>query len=101
MLLPIFQSKIQEFILMQNKWSSILNALIANRSVQSTILQDLVLINGTNVIDHLLGRKLIGWRIIRINGVASIYDGQSSNQIPNLTLVLISSAAVTVSIEVF
>jgi hypothetical protein len=59
------------------------------------------LANGTTVVNHLLGRKLIGWRIIGINGAATIYDQQASNQTPALTLVLVSNAAVIANLEVF
>lgn len=100
-LLPIFQTKIQELLLLQNKWSAILNALISNPSLQSNILSSISLNNGTTVINHLLGRKLTGWRVIGINGAATIYDNQTTNQTPQTNLVLISDAAVVVNLEVF
>lgn len=43
----------------------------------------------------------MGWRIVRINGSATIYDQQSQNTTPDLTLILNSSASVIVSLEVF
>jgi hypothetical protein len=101
MLLPIFQTQIQELILLQNKWASILNQMISNRSLQSSILPNLYLKNGTTVINHLLGKKLTGWRIIGINGPATIYDEQNSNQTPQTTLILVSNAAVMINLEVF
>jgi hypothetical protein len=101
MLLPIFQTTMQEFLLMQNKWSSILNVLIGNPSLQSSILTMIPLKNGKTVVNHLLGKKLTGWRIIRQRAEAQIYDQQDSNQTPELTLVLVSNAAVTIDLEVF
>lgn len=101
MKLPIFLTKIQELILLQNKWSSILNVLLGNPSLQSNILNGILLSDGTTVVNHLLGRKLLGWRIIGINAAAIIYDGQTNNQTPDLTLILISDAICKVNLEVF
>ena len=100
-LLPVMQTKIQELLLMQNKWSSILNPVISNPSLQSRIIKKLDLVVGTNTINHLLGTTLIGWRIIRLRGPAVIYDNQDSNQKPELTLILISDAIVSIDLEVF
>lgn len=102
MKLPIFQTVIQELSLLQSKWSSLLNVLLNNPSLQCLILQDVPLLNGSpTVINHTLGRVLIGWRVIGIDGVARIYDTQATNPRPALTLVLVSDAAVTVNLEVF
>ncbi len=101
MKLPILFNTDTVLQLLQSKWSSVINPFLDNPSNQASILNNIVLISGTNVINHLLDRTLKGWRIIRINGIASIYDTQSSNQTPTKTLILISNAAVTISIEVF
>jgi len=99
--LPIIITKIQELILMQNRWSAILNVMLGNPSLQCSILNNVALVDGTTVVNHLLGRNLQGWRIIGNNAGAVIYDKQASNQTPQLTLVLVSSAACTVQLEVF
>ena len=85
----------------RTKWKSILDVLLGNPSLNCSILQDVSLANGTTVINHRLGRKLQGWRVVRIDGAATIYDQQDSNPNPQLTLVLVSSAAVITSLEVF
>lgn len=99
--LPIFLSKLQDLMMMQTKWAGVLNPMLSNPSIQSVILPNVVLKNGTTVVNHLLGRTLIGWRLIRVRAAATIYDTQDSNQTPNLTLVLVSNAAVMVDLEVF
>lgn len=99
--LPIFQSDSQDFNLMQTKWASQLNPVLNNPATNSIILENVVLINGTTVVNHLLGRALQGWKIVRQRGPANIYDDQDSNQKPQLTLVLISDALVSVNLEVF
>jgi hypothetical protein len=101
MQLPIIKSEDTDLMLMETRWAAILNPLLANKSVQSSILSDVVLSAGWNTINHKLGRKLIGWRIIGINAASSIYDGQASNPRPELTLTLNSSAGCTVQLEVF
>lgn len=100
-MLTQFQTEETPFRLMQNSWATQLNPMLANPSLQSIILQDISIIAGTNTINTKLGRKLQGWRIIRINAAATIYDAQSTNSMPDLTLVLISNAPATISLEVF
>jgi len=87
--------------LMQTKWAAQLNPLLSNPSLASIILSPVVLINGTNTINHTLGRKLTGWRIVGINAAATIYDQQATNSMTDLTLILVSNAAATISLEVF
>ncbi len=99
--LPIFQTSIKEFSLMQTKWASILNAILNNQTLQTSLLQNISLSSGTNVVNHLLGKKLTGWKIVGINALATIYDGQDTNQTPERTLILISSAPCWVNLEVF
>jgi hypothetical protein len=89
------------FDLLQTKWASILNPFLSNKSLQSSILNNISLIDGITVVNHMLGRSLIGWRIIGINGAATLYDAQATNQTPQNTLILISNAAVIVQLEVF
>lgn len=99
--LPQFQTDDKDVGLLQNTWAALLNVMLGNPSLQCNILSKVVLTTGDNKINHLLGRKLIGWRIVRQRASATIYDKQDSNQSPNLTLVLNSSANVTVDLEVF
>lgn len=87
--------------MMQTKWSAILNALLSNPSVNSLILPNVSLLTGANVINHTLGRKLRGWRIVRLRALVTIYDTQDLNTMPDLTLLLTSSGNVTVDLEVF
>lgn len=84
-----------------NKWAAILNPVVANPIVNSLILKDIVLASGDNVINHRLGRKLQGYIIVGINAATTIYDKQATNQMPQLTLVLNSSASATAQILVF
>lgn len=87
--------------LMQQRWASQLNPVLANLLVQGRLLEDVTLATGNNVINHLLGRDLIGWFITRKNDAANIYDTQDINQMPDLTLNLVSDMSVRVSLWVF
>lgn len=101
MALPIFQSPVKELILLQNSWASQLNPVLANPTTSNLILKSVSLVTGTNTVNHLLGRKLQGWKLTRQRAAASIYDNQDANQSPNLTLILVSDADVVVDIEVY
>ncbi len=91
----------KDFGLLQTNWAALLDPLLGRRQNQSNILPDVELISGTTVVNHRLGRKLQGYKIVLQDAAAAIFDNQSTNQTPELTLVLVSDAVVTVSIEVF
>ncbi len=103
MQLTQFQSNDRDFQLMQNSWAAVINPIINNPSNQAIILKQVVLLaaSNPNVVNHRLGRNLQGWRLVRVRSQATIWDSQDSNQTPNLTLNLKTSADVTVDLEVF
>lgn len=101
MKLPMFQNEDQDLQLLQNKWASILNPVLANPLNSVLILKNVKLGSGVNSVDHLLQRKLEGWFIVRKRGSADIYDIQDTNQSSHLTLKLNSSAPVSVDLAVF
>lgn len=99
--LPQFQNDDTTLQMLQNRWAAILNPIINNPANTSSVLKDVKLVTGPNTINHLLSRKLQGWSIVRINAAATIYDAQDTNSNASQTLILVSSAPCTVSIEVF
>lgn len=99
--LPILQSDSEQLTMVQTRWSSILSPFITNPTLNNAVLKQVSLASGSNVINHKLGRKLQGWKIVRQRGPANVYDTQDSNSMPQLTLNLESSASVVVDIEVF
>lgn len=86
---------------MQTLWASQIDPIITRPQLNSNILKNVPLVTGSNTINHLLGRKLQGWKLTRIRSAASVYDDQDSNQSPALTLILVSDANVVVDLEVF
>jgi len=99
--LPIFKNDDSVFQLMQTSWAASINPVIELPINNGHLLQKVSLISGTSQVNHLLARKLQGWFIVRQRSAASIYDNQDNNQTPQLTLSLISSAAVVVDLFVF
>lgn len=87
--------------LAQDRWASAINPLLTNPSLDSLLLKSVSLKTGINVINHKLGRELQGWKIVRQRAAASIYDTQDQNQMPELTLTLVSSAPVVIDLELF
>lgn len=85
---------------MQTKWKSQIDPILGNPLNNMSLLQNVALANGTNIINHKLGRTMQGWVIADIQGVASIYR-PSTAPFNDLTLTLVSSAAVTVNLGVF
>ncbi len=85
-------------MLMQNKWKSLIDPVLSNPMTNMSLLKNVSLVIGNNVINHLLGKIQQGWIITDIQGVADIYRSAPFNA---LTLTLNSSAIVTVSIGVF
>jgi hypothetical protein len=86
---------------MQTTWAQQLDPVIANPLNNSLILKNISLVAGSNVIPHLLGRKLVGWIPTRVRASATLYDTQDASQTPQLTLTLVASAPVVVDLAVF
>lgn len=84
-----------------NKWASLLNPLLASPIVNGQLLTGIALINGTTIVNHKLGRKIQGYIVVGSSAAATIHDSQATNQMPQLTLQLISNAATTVALWVF
>ena len=98
MQLPQFQSSITPLQLMQSKWSSILNPIIAQPLNSPSMLKNISISTGSNVINHKLGRTPVGWLVIDVNAPITLYR---SNELNDLTLTLTSSGAATVTLLVF
>lgn len=78
-----------------------LNPIFNTPTLGGNLLTNQTLAAGANTINHGLGRNLNGWQIVRQRASASIWDSQDTNKMQNLTLILNSSAPVTVDLYVF
>lgn len=84
----------------QNQLKTALSPITNQPMAKSTILTNQNLSSGANTIQTNLGYPLSGWYIIRQRAQADIWDSQDSNK-DNNTLILNSSAAVSVDLVVF
>lgn len=98
MSLQIQQTNILPLSLMQSQWKSQIDPVLANPITNMLILESVLLIAGSNVVNHTLGRKQQGWILVDQQGVSSVYRSAPFN---NSTLTLTSSAQVMVNIGVF
>lgn len=96
-LLPYFQSEDKNLSLLQTRWGSVLNKLLRNPITAGVFISS-VLISGSNIINHRLGRKPQGYLIVDQDAAATFYRAAPFNE---LTLALNSSANVNVSLYVF
>lgn len=100
--LPRFQTQDKPLSDLISTWTPPLNSLLSLPINNGILLQDIEIITGTNIINHKLSRKLVGWFPVRMQGTyAELYDTQSTNTMPDKTLVLNSNADTIVSIWVF
>lgn len=97
----VVQSSNQDLMTVQQNLTRTLNPIFNTNTLGGNILQGISLNTGTNIINHKLGRNLSGWQIVRQRAAASIFDTQDTNQTPNLTLTLTSSAPVVCDLYVF
>lgn len=88
--------------LVQDNIDNAFNPLTKNELLDGLIITDIDLVTGQdNIINHKLGRKIQGWIVIGKDAAADIYDNQSSNSLPNLTLLLRTTANCTINLYVF
>lgn len=99
--LPILNTTDKDLLLMQTRWSAIINQLLTDPFLNGNNLTDIKILTGTNVINHKLARKLQGWIITGQSASASIYDNQATNQTTDKTLVLVSDNPCVIALRVF
>lgn len=98
MSLPIFKSDDRELMLLQTKWTSELNPVLALPLNSPSILKNISVSTGVNVINHKLGRNPIGYLLIDSNAAITLYRSAAFN---DLTLTLTSSGSAQIALMVF
>lgn len=100
--IPYQQTADRQLNQFQQALRSALQPITSLPTSSSTILTNIALVTGqVNTINTGLGYPLSGWYIIRQRAQAVIWDSQDSNTNPNNTLILNTSANVTVDIIIF
>ena len=95
------QSSDRELNQVQSNISFALAPIVTNPAVFGILLTGQALIAGATTLNHGLGRALQGWIVVRQRASAIIWDSQDANTTPDSTLILNSSAAVTVDLYLF
>jgi hypothetical protein len=95
------QTDSRELNQVQSQIISSVQPVLDNPIVNGRLIQSLAIASGSNVIDHGLGRTLLGWIVVRNSASVTFYDTQSSNANPARTLLLTASGAATISLYVF
>jgi hypothetical protein len=75
--------------------------VLRNPLVQGNLITGIALKTGDNTISHGLGQTLQGWIVVGQGSAASFYDKQASNPNTQKTLILNSSADVTINLYCF
>ncbi len=93
-----FLSNKLDWSLANSQWASTLNPIVQNPLNSVTILKNIKLETGTNIINHGLGQTPSGWFPIDPQSSATVYRSAPLN---SKTLTLTASAPITLSIGVF
>lgn len=101
MTIPLVQTTDRLINQLQQNITQAVNPVIANPLVKGVTLNRVKLVSGSNDVAHTLGRTLQGWMIVRQRASATIYDTQDANKSADKTLVLVTSADVTVDLYVY
>lgn len=88
----------RDWDLVDDQWANILNPIVTSPFNNSILIMGLKLLAGKNIINHGLGKLMIGWSLVDINGPATIYRSSPLN---DKTIALTSTIAVTINLEVF
>ena len=92
-----------EVRILDQRLLAIFNSIIKNPLLNSpTIVKSILLTSGVDtLVNHGLNRVVTGWIVIDKNGVGDVYQSTTTNVIPAASIILKSSATVTVSVLFF
>lgn len=96
--LPKIKDDNAPFQMMQDKWASILNPLLAQPLSSAGMLTGIKISTGTNVINTLLDRKMQGWFVSDIDAAVTLFRSAPFN---DKTLTLTSSGPCNINLVVF
>lgn len=89
---------IKDLDLMQAKWKSILDPVLAKAFLSGQILSSIKIVSGSNVINHRLGRQMQGWILSDIDSNVQVFRSAPFN---DLTLTLTSNGSAVLNLLVF
>lgn len=102
-MIPVFRAirtGVRDIQKLQDALNKVFNSITAKEIIDGRLISNVVLTTGSaNEVNHGLGVPVRGWIVVGKNANANIWSSASST--PNSTLILNTSANVTVSLWVF
>ena len=92
-------SKDYELSKVQRNTAAFAQQLIGNPILDGNLLEDLAVTTTATDFSHGLGRKPLGYILVKASAGVTLFDTESTT--PNVTLKLTASASSTISIWVF
>lgn len=96
-----FYTKNEEINRIVNNFDNAISPVLSNPFLDYSLITNVSLTTGDNLVDHKLSRAPVGWVVVRKRSSANLYDKQDTNTTPTKTYVINSDAAVTVDIYFF
>lgn len=94
-----FVSQNSELTMLQSKLQEFFAPLLANPTLDGTLLTNIQLVAGENKVEHKLQRAALGWIVVSKNATCDIWE--PSKDLSKAFITLQSSAPVTISLWVF
>lgn len=102
-MIPVFRAirtTVRDIQKLQDTLSRVFNGIQSKAILDGRLINDVSLVSsGATEVSHGLGKPIRGWVLVEKDANANVYSSASST--PNSTLVLNTSADVTVSLWVF
>ena len=96
------RSKVQDLVQVQENIEQTFKSVLQVPLLNGRLITDLALVTGSiNRVEHKLGRKFIGYLVVRKNAAATIYDSKSSNVADEGVLLLSTDTNTTIDIWIF
>jgi hypothetical protein len=86
---------------LQDNLAEALSPILSNPILNGVLLKEVELSSGNNQLSHKLGRKPLGWIVVRQRANVSIWDSQDSEKLQDKYLSLEASGSVIVDIIIF
>jgi hypothetical protein len=86
----------------QDNVANALDPIVQQEILGGNLLRGISILTGVdNNVPHKLGRKLLGWMLVRNRANSVVWDSQDFNLSQNSTLILNCSANTTIDLWVF
>lgn len=92
----------QDLRFLQDNVAAVFKDIAGRTLLDGRLIEAIAITAGTaKTVSHNLGRKLVGWSVVRKDAGAEVWESITNDTIPTRTIVLNASADVTISLWVF